>query len=63
MPIYEYQCESCGERFERRRSLNDSDIDIQCPKCGAKNPKRSISGFSGGSSSEYSCAPTHAGGG
>jgi putative FmdB family regulatory protein len=56
MPIYEYECRSCGEKFELRRGINDSDVEIECPKCGVKNPHRVFSMFSTGSSNG-SCAP------
>jgi len=46
MPLYEYECSKCGEKFELRRSLADKDSDINCPKCGAKAPKRVLSLFS-----------------
>jgi len=45
MPIYEYECPSCGERFELRRSMADSDSEISCPKCGAEHPRRVFSAF------------------
>jgi putative FmdB family regulatory protein len=32
MPLYEYQCEDCGVRFERRQHINDEPIKI-CPEC------------------------------
>lgn len=32
MPLYEYQCQACGLRFERRQSFNDEPISI-CPEC------------------------------
>ena len=28
MPIYEYECLKCGNCFELRRSMNDSDRDV-----------------------------------
>ena len=56
MPIYEYECKSCGEKFELRRGISDNDNEIKCPKCDAEYPRRIISMFSTGSSSE-SCAP------
>jgi len=43
MPIYEYECTKCGERFNLRRSFSDSDNDVKCPKCNTQNPKRVIS--------------------
>jgi len=32
MPIYEYECENCGTRFERFQSIQDEPIR-QCPDC------------------------------
>ena len=34
MPLYEYQCEECGDRFERIRKFSDPPLDEPCPKCG-----------------------------
>jgi putative FmdB family regulatory protein len=56
MPIYEYECKSCGEKFELRRGMTDSDSEIKCPKCGAANPRRVFSVFSTGSS-VVTCSP------
>jgi putative FmdB family regulatory protein len=36
MPLYEYQCDSCGHRFERIRKFSDPPLDV-CPECG-KSP-------------------------
>jgi len=33
MPLYEYQCESCGVRFERRQHMEDEPVEV-CPECG-----------------------------
>jgi putative FmdB family regulatory protein len=33
MPLYEYECESCGIRFERRQHMEDEPIEV-CPECG-----------------------------
>ena len=32
MPLYEYQCQDCGVRFERRQHINDEPVRI-CPEC------------------------------
>lgn len=32
MPVYEYECENCGTRFERLQSINDEPVR-QCPEC------------------------------
>jgi putative FmdB family regulatory protein len=33
MPLYEYQCEACGNRFEKIQKFSDPLVDV-CPKCG-----------------------------
>ena len=33
MPIYEYECEKCGHRFEKIQKFSDPPVDT-CPKCG-----------------------------
>lgn len=33
MPIYEYQCGSCGHRFERIQKFSDP-AQSECPNCG-----------------------------
>lgn len=35
MPLYEYLCESCGERTEILQRFNDLP-EVDCPKCGAR---------------------------
>ncbi len=35
MPLYEYQCEKCGHRFEKIESVSASATK-KCPKCGAR---------------------------
>lgn len=35
MPLYEYECEKCGHRFEKIESVSASTTK-KCPKCGAK---------------------------
>ena len=41
MPIYEYQCESCTDRFEIKQSMKDDPLTT-CPRCG-KSVQRLIS--------------------
>jgi len=33
MPLYEYECQSCGEHVERIQRVNDAPLR-ECPKCG-----------------------------
>jgi putative FmdB family regulatory protein len=35
MPLYEYQCEKCEQRFERIQKFSDPPVDT-CPNCGGK---------------------------
>jgi len=41
VPIYEYQCESCADRFEIKQSMKDDPLTA-CPRCG-KQVQRLIS--------------------
>lgn len=40
MPLYEYECEVCKQRFERIQKYSDPPIDV-CPHCG-KSPVRKL---------------------
>ncbi len=45
MPIYEYQCEKCGEHIEKRQSISDEPLKV-CEACGGELVKKtSLSGF------------------
>lgn len=33
MPLYEYQCDACGHRYERIQKFSDPLVD-PCPSCG-----------------------------
>jgi putative FmdB family regulatory protein len=49
MPIYEYECKKCGERFEhyvRSRDIEKvKEDELKCPVCGAADPERVYSTF------------------
>lgn len=42
MPIYEYQCQACGNEMEAMQKMSDDDL-VTCPKCGKDALKRLIS--------------------
>jgi putative FmdB family regulatory protein len=42
MPIYEFECSSCGHRFDRLQKLSDTDPSI-CPACDAPHLRRRVS--------------------
>jgi putative FmdB family regulatory protein len=46
MPTYDYQCEACGNRFEKFQSITAAPIR-KCPKCGKNKVKRLISAGAG----------------
>lgn len=33
MPLYEYECDACGKRFERIQKFSDPPVEA-CPHCG-----------------------------
>jgi len=41
MPIYEFECLTCAERFDRLQKLSDPDPD-SCPNCGATGVRRRL---------------------
>jgi putative FmdB family regulatory protein len=41
MPIYEFECARCGNRFERLQKLSDPDPSA-CPECGAGAVQRRL---------------------
>jgi putative FmdB family regulatory protein len=44
MPIYEFECEGCGARFEE---LVSADAQLPaCPQCGSQRTRRLISNVS-----------------
>jgi putative FmdB family regulatory protein len=43
MPVYEYQCAKCREKFEAY--VKRDDEKVPCPKCRAKKVKKLFSVF------------------
>ena len=41
MPIYEFECPTCGEVFDRLQKLSDPDPDV-CPQCGKAGVRRRV---------------------
>jgi len=40
MPLYEYECEACGKRFEKIMKFSDPPLEV-CQHCG-KGPIRKL---------------------
>ncbi len=51
MPIYEYSCEACGNRFEKLTRRSDAESaaaflrDAACPSCGKQDLRQEYSTF------------------
>ena len=60
MPIYEYRCLECGEKFEKLVRLSTSTSEIECPKCGEQKVEKLISTFCARMSSTTAMAPAAA---
>jgi putative FmdB family regulatory protein len=62
MPLYEYECEDCGNRHEKLVSLSEAGQGMKCPKCGSKSVRKlmSVIASAGGRSdaSEGPACPT-----
>lgn len=43
MPIYEYECNKCGEPFEKMVRFSEADLIPVCPKCESKDTHKKIS--------------------
>ncbi len=41
MPIYEFECLSCGKRFDRLQKMSDPN-PTDCPSCGEPQVKRAV---------------------
>jgi len=59
MPIYEFRCEDCGERFEKLCFSSADENKTRCPRCGSSRVRREFStfacGIGGGSFGFGSC--------
>ena len=60
MPIYEYICQSCGQRFSFIHKRLNEPLP-PCPHCQSKDVRKQISAFNAASSSPAShCAEADA---
>ncbi len=62
MPIYEYRCNECGEKFELFVRSMVKQNSSSCPKCGSQQVRKDISlfgigGTSGSKVNAASCGP------
>jgi putative FmdB family regulatory protein len=45
MPIYEYYCKDCRNKFELLTTYTESEVDIECAKCHGSNVRKLFSVF------------------
>lgn len=50
MPMYEYECRNCKERFEVLQKMGEGNEGLCCPKCNSDNPEKIFSAFCSGTS-------------
>jgi putative FmdB family regulatory protein len=43
MPLYDYQCNECGEVFELMVRFSEASQIQTCPKCESKNTQKKLS--------------------
>ncbi|OAQ20513.1 FmdB family zinc ribbon protein [Thermosulfurimonas dismutans] len=48
MPIYEFRCEDCGEKFEKLCFGLRDEREINCPRCGSHRVRKELSSFACG---------------
>jgi len=52
MPIFEFTCADCGNRFEELLTFAELEKELPaCPKCESKAVERGLSAFATGSGS------------
>ena len=58
MPIYEYRCSECGEKFEKFVRSGQASGTVECPACGSQKVAKAFSvfGMSGGGTRAESAA-------
>lgn len=45
MPIYEYVCQDCGEKYEKLVRSSTAKVELVCPQCGSQRGEKAISVF------------------
>jgi len=66
MPLYEYECVTCGEEFEQIVSFSQSDLKPVCPHCNGAETRKKISisaSFGSSTNGSYSTSGSSCGSG
>lgn len=54
MPLYEYQCMTCGKQFEKMVSFAQAGQKPECPECHSNDTQKRLSLFASTGSSANS---------
>jgi putative FmdB family regulatory protein len=46
MPVFEYKCTSCGNKYEIYHPVKENKEDIVCPECKSNKSEKLFSTFS-----------------
>lgn len=60
MPIYEYRCDTCGQRFDEFQPMGAKAPP--CPGCGTEGAERLMSLVARGAGASAGCGPGCCGG-
>lgn len=61
MPIFEYKCKQCDNKFEILHKSSVNQEEVTCPKCNSKENKKLLSTFSASGFSSSSNAGCESG--
>ena len=61
MPLYEFECQECGARFENLVLKASEKTEVKCPVCGSRTLEELLSSFASTSSTSGNCAPSGGG--
>ena len=53
MPLYDFECCQCRHGYEGFLKVDEPYDQFECPKCGAKNPKKLATAFRTNSWSKF----------
>lgn len=42
MPMYSFVCKTCGQPFDKRLRMSQSDVVQACPECGSEETRKRI---------------------
>ena len=53
MPLYDFECCQCRHGYEGFLKVDEPYDQLECPECGAKNPKKQATAFRTNSWSKF----------